>query len=99
MTGVDAGSRIIEHKDTGIEQKCTSNSHTLLLTAGKRHTTLANPGIIAIGQGGDEVVQAGKLRCRDDLLCSGVGCTISDILAQRGVKEENILQDQPYITP
>ena len=44
-------------------------------------------------------MQAGNLRCRDDLLRSGVGYTISDILAQRGVKEENILQDQPYITP
>ena len=59
---IHSGERIVEDHDGGITQQHTGDSGSLLLTAGKGHTTLADHGIIACSEGCDGLVQRGGLR-------------------------------------
>ncbi len=65
---IDAGSRVIENEDSGIEQQRARDGDTLLLPAGERDAALADPGIVAIRQRHDKIMDASDFGGGDDLL-------------------------------
>ncbi|MEZ5225297.1 MAG: hypothetical protein R2710_01090 [Acidimicrobiales bacterium] len=58
---VDGARRIIEHEDLRVHQERTGDGDALALAAGQGASPFADDGVVALGQGRDEVVRLGGL--------------------------------------
>jgi hypothetical protein len=70
---VERGGGLVQHQDRGVGQEGAGDGHALALAARQLDAALADQGVVALGQAQDEVVGAGLLGGRDDLLVGGVG--------------------------
>ena len=93
ILGVDAGGGLVQEDDGGVLQDGPGDGDPLLLAAGERAAALADDGVIAIGQGHDEVVAAGLLGGGDHLLLRGVGLAEEKVCPDGIVEEVDILED------
>lgn len=57
--GIEGARRLVEEQDVGAADERARNGDALLLAAGERHAAGANVGVVAFGQGHDEVVHLG----------------------------------------
>ena len=64
----------------------------LLLAARQPVATLTDHGVVAVGQPADEVVQVGGGGGGDQLLVGGVGAGVAQVVGDRGVKQEGVLE-------
>ena len=64
----------------------------LPLAAGEDLAALADQRIVAVGQPQDELVGAGGAGGGDDLRPRGVGPAVGDVLGDRAVEQERLLQ-------
>src|SRR5439155_4005705 len=55
--------------------------------------SLADQGLVALGQGCDEVVDVRRLRRGDHLGIAGLWLRVEQVLADRGMEEEGVLED------
>ena len=67
------------------------------LTAGELAASFADAGIVTIGSGHDELVGIGGACCRDDLVRTGLGIRIPDVVGDGAVEQELILEDNPNL--
>ena len=54
--GVDGAGRFVEHENARVGQKCAGKGQKLLFARGERVAALADVGIIAVRQAGDDLV-------------------------------------------
>lgn len=66
----------------------------MALTAGEFLTTLADDGVVAAGEGEDEIVGFGGASGGFDFFAGGVGFAVGDVLADGAMEEEDILADE-----
>ena len=71
--GVQRRGRLVEDQHGRVPQHRARDRYPLLLAAGEAVATLADGGVIALGQGGDELVDLSRPRGVLDLLVGGVG--------------------------
>ena len=76
-----------------VEQEGPGDGDALALAAGEGDAALAHPLVVAVGQAHDEVVDAGCLGGRLDLLLRGLGPSVGDVVAHGADEEEDILLD------
>ena len=56
--------RVVQDEDARVEQQGARDGDALLLAAGEGHAALADPGVVAVGQRRDEVVDLGDRAAR-----------------------------------
>ncbi len=57
---IHAGGGVVEDQDARVEQEGAGDGDALLLAAGERDAALADPGVVAVGEAADEVVERGR---------------------------------------
>ena len=77
------GGGLVQDYDGSVFQDSPSNGDALLLAAGKTGTTLADDGVIALGQGENEVVATGFLRRSHHFLVGGTRASKLDVVFHR----------------
>ena len=92
---VDGRGRVVEHQHPGIGDQGPGQGHPLPLPAGQGQALLADHGVVALGQPGDELVGLGRLGRGDDLLVGGVRPAVGDVGPHRVGEQEAVLHDQP----
>ncbi len=73
VLGVDAARRLVEHQDGRILEDGAGDGQPLPLPAGQAQAAFADQGVVAPGQGGDEVVGVGRAGGGLELRLAGVG--------------------------
>jgi hypothetical protein len=58
---------------------------------------LPHDGVVAVGQRGDEVVEVGGGGGRHQLSVGGVGAGVAQVVGDRGVEQEGVLEDDPDV--
>ena len=64
---VDRGQSLVQHQDRRVAQQRAGDGDALALAAGKPGAAFADHGLVAIGQGLDEVVRVGGARGGDQV--------------------------------
>src|SRR3954454_23710045 len=90
---VDGAGRLVEDEDGGVAQEGARERYALALAARQPHSTLADRGLVAVGERGDEVVGVGAPRGELDLGGGRVGARVGDVLADTRREEDRLLQD------
>ena len=83
-----ASSRI---DDGRVLQQHPGDGQALLLAARQAVAPLADDGVVAVGQGGDDVVDAGRPAGRLQLGVGGVGPGVAQVVADRLVEQVRVL--------
>ena len=83
-----ASSRI---DDRRVLQQQPGDGQPLLLAAREAVAPLADHGVVAVGQGGDDVVDAGRPAGGDDLVVGGVGPGVAQVGGDRVVEQVRVL--------
>ena len=91
--GVDRRGGVIEDEDVGIGEEGACESHPLALAARKGEAPLADDGVVAAGEGEDELVRFRGLGGGDHVVEGGVGDAESDVVPDRVGEEEALLED------
>ena len=94
--GVHARGRFVEDEDGRVLEQGAGDGDALLLAAGEAVAALADDGVVTPGQVDYEVVDVRGLGGLLNLLVAGVGAGVTQVLADRGVKEERLLVDHRY---
>ena len=95
--GVYVRGRFIENEDARIAEDGAGNCDALFLTAGELAALFADAGIVTIGPAHDELVGIGGACCRDDLVWTGRGIRVPDVVGDGAVEQELILEDNPNL--
>src|SRR5262245_23731000 len=90
---VEVAGRFIEDQDLGRGQNGPGNRQTLLLSAREFDSTFADEGFVLLRQLGDELVSVGAPGCILDFRHRGIMTSISDVVAYRAIKQEDVLLD------
>src|SRR6185437_16240089 len=89
---VDRGGRLVQDQDLGVPQDGAGDRDALAFAAGQAVAALADAGAVAVVLLDDEVVGVGRPRRRHDVAEGGVGAGVGDVLGDRAVEEEGVLQ-------
>ena len=79
---VDVRGRLVEDQDARVGDQRAREGDQLALAGGELRAALADLGVIALGQLGDELLRADRRRGRRDLLLLGVRAPEGDVLAR-----------------
>ncbi len=90
--GVERGGRLVEHQDARALQDHARDRDALLLAAREFQAALADRAPVAVGQRGDEIVDARAPRRLGDLVLAGAGAAIADVVADRIVEQHRVLR-------
>ncbi len=91
--GVNARGRVVEDEDARLHEDGPGNRDALALPAGKREPLLANDGVVAFGQPGDEIVGVSEASGALDLLVGRVHPPVGDVVPDSVGKEEGVFED------
>jgi hypothetical protein len=91
---IDRGRRIVKDEHRGIREDRARNRDALALAAGQRKASLAEQGVVAVRQVGDELRRARQLRRLRDLLVGRVRPREADVLAHRVREQERLLENE-----
>ena len=95
---VDARQRVVEDEDAGPGQQGAGQSHPLALAPGEGQTLLADHGLVARRQCGDEVVGAGRFGRPNDVLHRRVGPAEGDVVADRRAEQHGLVEHHTDLT-
>jgi hypothetical protein len=90
---VERARRFIENEDAGIGDQSAGNGDPLPLSSRQAATALADDGIIALGKLENELVRAGQRRGRYDTFGREGRVRQRDIVPDRPVEQDVVLQD------
>ena len=79
----------------GVLEQHAGDGQPLLLAARQAVAPLADDGVVALGQGGDEVVDARRPARVDQLVVGGVGPGVAQVGADGVVEQVGVLGDHP----
>ena len=88
---VERRCRFVEQHDGRLLQQGARDRHALFFAAGEFQSALAHLRGIAVGQAGDELVQAGEAGRLDHLVLARAGAPVGDVVAQGIVEQDRIL--------
>ena len=94
---VERRGRLIEDQDLRVVQQRARYRYTLALSARKRVSFLSDNGIVSVGEFNDKSVRARRFRRRNDRLARRAGRRIGDIVVDRSVEEERLLQNDAHL--
>ncbi len=89
---VQGAGRLVQDQHRRVRQQGTGEGHQLALARRDPAAPLAYVGVVAVRQGGDEVVRADRLRGVLDLLAGGVRAADRDVLRDRSGEQERLLR-------
>ena len=92
--GVERAGRLVEQQDRRVAQDRAGDREALALAAGEHHAALADLGVVALRQPGDELVRRGGAGRRLDLGVAGLRPAEADVLARRGGEDHRLLRHQ-----
>src|SRR5258708_34562273 len=90
---IQAGHRLIENQDRRFANGGASDGQPLPLTLRKGGATFPDDGVVALRQGGDELVRVGESGRGFDFRLRGAGCAVCDIVPHAGGKQNVVLQN------
>lgn len=93
--GVDRGGGVVQEQQAGVGEDGPRERDTLALAARQGEPVLADLGVVALGQLGDEAVCLRCTRGPLDLLLGGPRVSEGDVGADRVREEEAFLGDEP----
>lgn len=93
--GVDGGGRVVEEEEPGVGEDGAGEGDALALAAGEGEPVLADGGVVAVRQVGDEPVGLGGAGGLFDLLPGGVGEAVGDVGADGVGEQEAVLGNEP----
>src|SRR5881628_3487270 len=83
---------LVEDDQEWLSVQCACQRDALTLSAGERDAVLADPGVVALRQPYDQLVDAGLLGGADDRLWIGIGFEAPDILRDCPVEQLDVLR-------
>ena len=89
---IEAGSCFVEDQDAGLGQNGARDRNALALASGQLHAALAHNGVVLVGEAFGELVHARDATGTHDFFFSRVGAREGDILANRAIEQERLLQ-------
>ena len=92
---VHGTGRLVEDEDAAVRQERPGDREELLLALRHARGVVVEDGVVAIGQGPDEVVHVGGLGCGDDLFLGRIFAAVGDVLADGAVEQPRVLEDHP----
>ena len=90
--GIERGGRLVEQQHRRILQDGAGDGDALALAAGKRDAALADLGVVALVQPGDEFVGLGGDGRGADLFARGAGAAEGDVVVDRGGEDGDVLR-------
>lgn len=93
--GVHGGGGVVEHQQARVGEEGAGERDALALAAGEGQSVLADGGVVAVGQLGDEPVGLGRAGGGRDLFLGRVRAAVGDVGAHGVGEEEGVLRDQP----
>jgi hypothetical protein len=90
---VERGGCLVEQEDAWIADDGSRQRDPLALAAGQAGAALADVGLVALRQAGDEVVDLGGARGGFHVAVGRRRTAEADVLADRGVEQEAVLED------
>lgn len=88
---IEVGVGLIQNKKNGISIHGAGEAHTLQLASGRAMSTIAHPGIVAIRQAYDHVVDRRLARCLYDLLRFCFRLEAGNVFGNRAVEQLYLL--------
>jgi hypothetical protein len=93
LVGAVQGRRgLVEDQDRRVLQQRAGDGHALLLAAGQLEAALAHHGLVALGRGLDEGVDARGARGFFHLGAAGAGAAVGDVVFHRVVEQHRVLR-------
>ena len=92
--GVHRGGRVVQHQQPGVGEDRAGQGDALALAAGEGQAVLADHGVVAVRQRGDEVVGLRGPRGGVQLLVGGVRAAVADVGAEGVREQEAVLRHQ-----
>src|SRR6266542_4434543 len=96
---VQPRGRLVEDEDRSLPDRRTRDRDPLPLTPRQRDTPFAEDGVVAQGEGHDELMRVREARARLDLLRVGVRRAEGDVLPCGRVEQQRVLQDDAQLLP
>src|SRR5882757_10410067 len=93
--GIKRRSGFIEQKDWRVFKHRARDGKTLLLTAGKTTSLIANDCLVSLRLGHNEIVRVGCSRRFANFFRRGIEPAELDIVEDRIVKQERFLSNEP----
>ncbi len=90
--GVEGRGRLVEHQHRGVAEQSPRDGDPLGLAAGEPPAALADAGVVPVRQQGDEPVGVRGDGGRPDGLLGGLGPAVGDVVADRAVDEQRLLE-------
>lgn len=98
--GVERACRFVEQKNLGVLQNGSGNGNPLFLASGQLNSSFSYRGVVAAGQGGDEVVGICGFCCLYYLFLACVSWfSISNVGADCFVEQNWLLAHQSHLLP
>ena len=92
---VQPGGGLIQHHDRAVPQGQPGNGQSLALAARQGGTAFADDGVVAFGQGHDEIVCVGHFCSGDDFLVAHLAAgRAGQVVAHAGGKQQRVLRQQ-----
>jgi hypothetical protein len=89
--GVERAGRLVEDQDRRVAEDRASDRDPLLLAAGEAVAALADDRVVSLRQARDQVVDAGRLGGRLELLVGRVRLREAQVVPDGGVEEVGLL--------
>ena len=83
--------RLVQQQDRRIAQQCPRDGDAPCLATGEAHAGLADPGVVTLGQVGDEVVDLGRRAGLLEQALRGLGGSDQQVLADAGIEQMGVL--------
>lgn len=97
--GIEGTGGFVENEEVGLEENGTGDADALTLPTTEESTAVANGGVVGLGELKDEVVGLGNLSRLLDLLPSGMGSAVGDVVPDSIVEKECVLFNNTYVLP
>jgi hypothetical protein len=94
---VDVGGGLVEDQDARVGDQRAGERDQLALAGGELRAALADLGVVAVRQLGDELLGADRRGGGADLLVLGVGAAEGDVLAHGAREQERLLRHDPHL--
>ena len=90
---------VVQHQQVRFGQQCARQRDPLPLPAGQAEALLADLGVVALGQPGDEVVDRRDPADPLQLLVGGVGFPVREVVAQPAGQQHRFVEDHADPVP
>ena len=91
--GIERAGRFVQKQDRRVLQQRACDRDALALSAGQAHAALAELGVIAVRQAGDELLDRRHPCRRSHFALGRIGHAVADVVAHRCREHDAVLRD------